>query len=124
MFIVSANYLDRQAKKRWLVREAQHSPKRAEPVLSVELENVQFVESGYFEHGFGCNVVAKAKTVVALKTSNRKRKNEVKLLFIVNYFMTQDRDYVDSCASLRLTPNGSIYATLRAEKPKSKKRRA
>jgi len=122
MFVVSANYRNRQDPKRWLLRGADDKPNTAKAFTSVVATNVKFTQSDY-ESGFGCSVVAQAETAVGSDdAADAMRENEVKLTFWGAGFETLDEKAVDSCASLRLTPDGSMYAVLNAAESKSEEK--
>lgn len=117
MFIVSANYRNRKSKNRWLMRSAEQKPKEAKALTSVAATEIRFKKSKAEELGFGCYMIAEAQTVeVSKAVDNDIRVGEVKLLFCLvsqrAWFQTVDGVKVDSCVSLRLTPNGSMYAVL------------
>ena len=116
MHIISANYRDRKSPNRWLIRHATQEINQAQAVPSLTAQKVAFVEShGLQEEGFDCWIVGQAESAeVATDESNQIRTSETKLRFERDHFETQKGKRVDSCTSVRLTPDGSVYAILSA----------
>ncbi len=109
MKIVSANYLDRKSKKRWLVRDEKDDPQDAEAHQEVVLTGVRFGRAPIYEQGFGCSIVAFAET--ATPTKGKPNRDEVRLTFDWNRFVDGNGNTVATCDSLRLTSDGKMYAT-------------
>lgn len=125
MYIVSRNYMDLRSKDRWLVRKGNQKPEQARAFSSVKAVGVHFEQSSALESGFGCYIVAKTKIAKGSRsTDNKIHRDEVKLRFMVNHFETMSGQEVKTCASLRLTPNRSVYAVLKTAKPKNRKRQS
>lgn len=62
-FVVSANYVDRKSPVKWLVREDSTPSAMAEPTSAVIARDVTFGPSNEYENGWGCSIVANAKSI-------------------------------------------------------------
>lgn len=113
MFIISANYRDPESVNLYLIRDSQEEPSKAKEVLSVLAKVVAFVATRNEEEiSFGCWLVAKAESVkIDADGSMGIRPGETKLAFKKDRFNDQKDVEVEGCDLLRLTPDGSAYAT-------------
>lgn|SRR3989338_1187323 len=115
MKIVSANYRDRKAKKRWLVREEDEPPSKAKAFESVYATGVTFRASSAYEDGFGCTIVAYCETA----EGDGKVPAEVqgfRLHFYVQWFKNaRTLEVVRTCDELVLKADGAMFATVKVE---------
>lgn len=121
--IVSANYRDRKAAEKWLVRPIESDPQYDfTQVSGVLASNARFTRSGQWEAGFGCGIVAKCQEVTlvsvdvptpeALKEHGYAR---IRFSHVSDEFYPEDSVDVTHCeissvSTLVLLPDGSMYA--------------
>ena len=113
-FVVSANYLDRGASKRWLARKGDEPETTAQAFKSIMATGVRFGPSSEYERGFGCATVAHCETVV---TSNRRNGTPegIRLRFspMTGCFYDPAGEPVLECERLVLCADGSMHAVLK-----------
>ena len=113
--IVSANYLDRRSKDKWLVRDSSEKVKKAQAFSSVKAIGVKFTYSYAPEQGFGCSIIALCDSVETenpqMPTGDSVRALKAKsLYFSFDRFLDSDGKIVDGCKILFLAPDGSMTA--------------
>jgi hypothetical protein len=118
--IVSANYHDRNSDHRWLIRDADQDPEQAVAVKSVIATDVAFCQSTSYEAGFGCSIVAQCQT--AEEAENPEQIGE-RLRFDFDAFYTKDRVRVPTCHQLLLKEDGSMWAIIKAERPRRSRKK-
>lgn len=107
-YTASANYLARDSKEsRWLIR-----PSNSDKISSLStasfltLIDVKF-ESSDFEVGFGCSIVAKARSYGHSEYLNEQCKP---LKFDTNRFVdAETNETIEECERLVLRKDGSMY---------------
>lgn len=117
--VVSANYRNRKATNRWLVRDRSQEPHQAVEVACVVATNVAFCPSTKDEVGFGCNVVAFCEKVEE-ETEDRsgealEQQGFVRIRFNVLlefYHDEHDPVHLEGCKRLVLRHDGTMYAML------------
>ena len=114
MKVVSANYLDRKAAQRWMMRDRDQSPSEAKTFSTIVATGVTFEPSNKREMGFGCATVAYCKTAIGSNRPTIAGKDEIKLSFDGTYFVDPDKKRISKCAALRLEADGGMYAVLNA----------
>ncbi len=107
--IVSANYLDRESSKKWLIRSEEQGIEGAQAFESVEATGVVFTASSADEEGFGCSMVAVCDTAVgSSQPSKREPKYGKRLRFDGFDFVDKKGDVVERCNCLVLNADGSM----------------
>ncbi len=110
MYIVSANYRDRNSRYRWLIRRENEELSKAVAYQSVTATGVKFRDSNKEEEGFGCKMVAFCETAEGENPEPQK----VKLHFNGTSFVRAGtREVVEKCSSLTLGADGSVSAVVR-----------
>lgn len=115
-FIVSRNYYDLSSPARWIYRQANIPIGRDNyrAVNALVANGVNFMESGNYEQGFGCNVIAKVDEVVALSEEDLERMisdpSLKPITFALDSFKIRGtEEYIDQCDRLYLCADGSMY---------------
>ncbi|MFZ2151721.1 MAG: hypothetical protein WAV09_01280 [Minisyncoccia bacterium] len=109
--VVSANYLDRQSPKRWLIRSQGQGIDTVQAFESVEATGVVFTKSSALEEGFACNVVAVCDTAVGSVQPFQKLGQGKRLEFKpwAAIFRNENGHEIQSCNCLVLNPDGSMF---------------
>jgi hypothetical protein len=107
MYIVSANYRNRYAKSRWLVRKVGQKPEEALEYKSVAAKGVTFRDSDAYEQGFGCSTVAYCESAVG---DTKGFTDGQRLRFDRYMFIDPNGNYVEKVAELALHPDGSMIS--------------
>jgi hypothetical protein len=111
MFVISANYFDRDSAFRWLVRRAGDSTGKTVAVRSVAAKGVRFAGSDIDERGFGCMVVAMAEECEFLGIEDVA--DGRRIVFATDRFVDHDSGVsVAKCERLRLNSDGKIFVCL------------
>lgn len=111
--ILSANYRDRGAKKRWLLRGFKEEPELAREHAALVATDVIFGPSTDYEVGFGCSKVAKCKEVTRYRKSTPpKAATRLRFNGLDFYVDGGSGRPVQRCKQLILLADGSMYAIL------------
>ena len=115
-YIISANYRNRDSEYRWLVRKADEAPEKAIAFKRVTAEGVRTQASSAYEDGFGCRIVAVAEGKCVLEEREPSETPEVQLRFngFSGFYVVGEarHDIKKNMTSLRLEPDGSIFAVV------------
>lgn len=115
MFVVSANYRDRESAYKWLVRQEDEPMAAAKAYKSLMATGVEFIDSNQAEKGFGCRVVARCETVTVDVGDLNQPMNSRRfpLRFAGNsFFKKGTREEVKSLDALELREDGSMVGRL------------
>lgn len=119
--VVSANYFDRDASNRWLIRPAHVEPDeddaRIKAVPLVIVSDVCFVRSNEAEDGFGCTVVgicSNAETELT-RLHLHEMEKAITLHFNFDSFEDEDGNTVRYCDKLYLLSDGTMRVILPAD---------
>lgn len=131
MKIVVPNHLDRESSDRWFVRDGGSLLESGVPCRSLLATGVEFtVSSNAEQEGFGCFIVAHCATVEIFTDplAGIPTPEEMLLYFskkAIMFYLAgrveigdsgfyrgyDDTTSVEHCKTLRLMPDGSMYAT-------------
>jgi hypothetical protein len=121
MIVVSANYLNRGAEDKWLMRESEQKPEESTTCKAIVATGITFQQSSV-ERGFGCRMVAMCESATQHDSLTEREiaedEEEIPLRFDGRCFVSElNQKYVHSCDELRLSPDGRMVAIVKRETP-------
>ena len=115
--IVTANYRNRDAKEKWLVRDENERPDAAIAFSTIVAKGVKFKAStGYWEEGFGCVVVAVCEEATGYdelpKELNLSAEHIIPLKFniIFGFYNFDISGVIEKAEELYLSNTGEMWA--------------
>lgn len=119
LFVISANYKDRKAPRKWLFRKENEPIIDAVESKCMKATNVVFKNSNRMETGFGCRKVAFCDSLQHY-TDLPKEMLDVSNLFSIGFTENQGGYFFDKKTGLELTevpelylyPDGSMFTNV------------